>query len=84
MLVENQKVGAADLFAALAIEEAADETVPSLDGIDEEPPVRQLLAGFRHGASGFNVRKNAPVAIRYAADKFPHSSQFTSIQTVAG
>ena len=84
MLVENQKVGAADLLAALTVEESADEAVPSLDRIDEEAPVRQLLAGFRYGASGFNVRKNAPVAIRYAADKFPHNSQFTPIQTVAG
>src|SRR5579859_298065 len=84
LLIEDQEIGAADLFAALAIEQAADKAAARLDGIDKQAAVRQFLAGFGVRTGGFHVGKDPPVGIRDPADEFAHSSQFTSNQTVAG
>src|SRR5262249_20793003 len=74
LLVQDEEIRPADLLAALPIEKAADQAVPRFDGIHVQATVRQLLAGFRHGSGGFDVRENAPVRIRNAADEFAHTS----------
>jgi len=80
-MVEIRKSEPPTCFAALAVEKAVTNC-SSLDGMTKSP-CPPVLAGFRHGASRLTCEKNAP-AIRYAADKFPHSSQSNLNSTVAG
>jgi len=70
LLVENEEIGAANLLGALPVEKAANQAVAGFDGIDIQPPVRQLLAGFRACAAASTWKRHA-VGIRNAADKFP-------------
>ena len=54
--------------------EACENGCNELDGIDVEPSISQLLAGFRDRRSGLDVRKNASVCVRDATNKLTHDS----------
>jgi hypothetical protein len=71
LLIQNEKLGAPDRPLTSA-QQFVEKLVTSLDRVNVQTAVSQLLTSLGQRSGSLNVREDTPIPIRDAADKFPH------------